>query len=379
MKKLLFLIHDLGPGGAERVLVDLVNRLDRTQFDVTVLAVFGGGVNARLLAPHIRYRAVLPRAFPGNSHFLKLFPPKLLHRLLVRTRYDVEIAFLEGSCARIVSGCPWRDVRKLAWIHSLPGGTRDAARDFRSRREARRCYDTMERIVCVSRDVRQAFLSSLAVTAPTVVVRNALDTRRIAAQACRPASVPPPASGEFTLVGVGKLVRGKGFDRLIRLTARLCRAGIPVRLLILGEGPARRSLQISAKRLGVADRVLLPGYRSEPYADVAVCDLFVCASHTEGFSTAATEALLVGTPVCSVSVGGMRELLGAHDEWGIVTEQSEDALFSAVYRLLSDKALLAHYRRRAARRGAALRAQDTIAAVQALLTEPPCMGKAAVL
>ena len=45
MKKILFLIHDLGHGGAEKVLVNLVNNMDRTKFDITVMALFGGGVN----------------------------------------------------------------------------------------------------------------------------------------------------------------------------------------------------------------------------------------------------------------------------------------------------------------------------------------------
>ena len=45
MKKILFLIHDLGPGGAEKVLVNLVNNMDPQQFDITVMTLFGGGVN----------------------------------------------------------------------------------------------------------------------------------------------------------------------------------------------------------------------------------------------------------------------------------------------------------------------------------------------
>ena len=45
------------------------------------------------------------------------------------------------------------------------------------------------------------------------------------------------------------------------------------------------------------------------------------------FSTAATEALIVGTPVCTVEVSGMKEMLGENDEYGIVTENSEEALY----------------------------------------------------
>ena len=62
------------------------------------------------------------------------------------------------------------------------------------------------------------------------------------------------------------------------------------------------------------------GYQTNLYKYVAKCDLFVCASHAEGFSTAATEALILGVPVCTVEVSGMKEMLGENNEYGIITE-----------------------------------------------------------
>ena len=89
--RVLFLIHDLGHGGAEKVLVNLVNHLDRSRFDITVLALFGGGVNEQFLKPDIHYRTVFSKAFPGNSHVMKLFSPRLLHKLFVKEHYDIEV------------------------------------------------------------------------------------------------------------------------------------------------------------------------------------------------------------------------------------------------------------------------------------------------
>ena len=53
-EKLLFLIHDLSVGGAEKVLVNLVNNMNPEKYDITVIALFGGGVNEQVLKPHIR-------------------------------------------------------------------------------------------------------------------------------------------------------------------------------------------------------------------------------------------------------------------------------------------------------------------------------------
>ena len=105
MVKILFLIHDLGHGGAEKVLVNLVNNMDPSKFDISVTALFGGGVNEQFLAPHIHFRAVWPRAIPGNSHLMKLLTPKQLHRFCVKEHYDIEVSYLEGPSARVVSGC----------------------------------------------------------------------------------------------------------------------------------------------------------------------------------------------------------------------------------------------------------------------------------
>ena len=67
MKKILFLIHDLGQGGAEKVLVNLVNNMDRSKFDISVTVLFGGGVNEQFLAPDIHFRAVQQANEAANS------------------------------------------------------------------------------------------------------------------------------------------------------------------------------------------------------------------------------------------------------------------------------------------------------------------------
>ena len=61
MLKVLFLIHDLGQGGAEKVLVNLVNNMDRSKFDISVTVLFVRGVNEQFLAHEIHYHSVLPK------------------------------------------------------------------------------------------------------------------------------------------------------------------------------------------------------------------------------------------------------------------------------------------------------------------------------
>ena len=84
-------------------------------------------------------------------------------------------------------------------------------------------------------------------------------------------------------------------------------------------------------------------------------------------TTAATEALIVGTPVCTVDVSGMKEMLGENNEYGIVTENHEDALYLAVRDLLAHPANLGIYKTRAALRGQAFCTKTTVNAVESML------------
>ena len=366
MKKILFLIHDLGQGGAEKVLVNLLNNMDRSKFDISVTALFGGGVNEQFLKPDIHYRAVFPKEVPGNSKLMKLLTPEQLHRLCVKERYDIEVSYLEGPSARVISGCRDANTKLVSWIHVEQHTMDKLAKSFRSEKEARACYDRFDRTVCVSQYVHDDFCKILGFEKPCGVLYNTVESNRILALASEAA--PELADdGKIRLVAVGTLKESKGCDRLLRIIKRLNNSGYPVRLHILGIGPQQQALEKYVSDNALERSVTFLGYQTNPYQYVAKCDLFVCASHAEGFSTAATEALIVGTPVCTVEVSGMKEMLGENNEWGLVTANEDEALYRGIKGLLDDPALLAHYKEKASERGRTFSTENTVRAVEEML------------
>lgn len=365
MIKILFLIHDLGPGGAEKVLVNLVNNLDPAKFDITVMSLFGGGVNEQFLKPHIRYTACFDRMVRGNSHLMKLLTPKQLHKWLIKERYDIEVSFLEGPCARIISGCPYRTTQILTWIHCMPNAKDNVTLGYRSYSEANASYARFSRVVCVSRTVEAGFRNVFPEVVNTTVCYNTNDSTAILHMAAEPLN----QSRKFRIVGVGKLIPVKAFDRLIRIHARLRSEGYPVFSDILGVGTLQLDLERLSREFGVSDSIRFLGYQTNPYKYVANSDLFVCSSLSEGFSTAATEALIVGTPVCTVDVSGMKEMLGENNEYGVVTENSEEALYRGIKMLLDDPERLAHYKKQAAIRGRMFSTEETVRKVEEMLMQ----------
>lgn len=368
VKKILFVIHDLHHGGAEKVLVNLVNNLDRQKFDITVMALFGGGVNEQFLAKDVKLIICHKKAIRGNSKVMKLFTPHFLFRHYIHGEYDLIVSYLEGPSARIVSGCRNKNTKLISWIHVEQHEKEAASRAFRSYKEALKCYRKFDCTVCVSEYVKKDFQSIFPVKNPVYVLYNTNETDKIRGMSEEPVNDIVFCDNEIKLVGVGKLMPNKGFDKLARIHARLIREGYKLHTYILGEGPEKNKIEKIIRENNCVDSFTLLGYKTNPYKYVAKCDVFVCSSVAEGFSTAATEALILGVPVVTTRVSGMEEMLGKNNEYGIVVEGTgEDALYRGVKKLLDSQQRIQYYKDKAKIRGAKFDKSNTVEAAESLI------------
>lgn len=367
MKKVLFLIHDLGQGGAEKVLVNLVNHLDRNSFDISVTVLFGGGINEEFLAKDIHFHSVFKRMIPGNSKWMKIFTPSQLHKICVKEHYDIEVAYLEGPSVRVISGCQDKSTKLISWIHTKHMNENEYYSSFRNKKEALNCYNRFDFTAFVSQDVSKSFCKNLCFTKKCGVLYNTVESEKIKLLSTE--KVPIDISEESTnLIAVGSLLPVKRYDRLLKITKRLKDCHYNIHTYLLGSGPLEAELKKYIYDNQLEEYVTLLGYDTNPYKYLAKCDLFVCSSKTEGFSTATTEALIVGTPVCTVDVSGMKEMLGENNEYGIVTENSEEALYQGIKRLIDSPKLLLHYRKKAQERGALFNTRNTVRKAEKLFS-----------
>ena len=154
-----------------------------------------------------------------------------------------------------------------------------------------------------------------------------------------------PTDDCYNIISVGKLVNNhKGFDRLVRIHYQLQKCGINNRLYIVGDGVDKLKLE----EMITDDSVVLTGFVDNPFKYVKNADLFVCSSHREGYSTAVTEALILGVPVISTEVSGAKELV--NNGCGAVCANNEEALYNAIKQALTNKILLAEYKQKAEQR-----------------------------
>lgn len=367
MKKLLFIIPTLSHGGAEKVLVNLVNNLDKNKFDITVQTFFDGGVNKQYLKSHIKTKTVFKKVFPANSYLFALFSPKFLYKRFIKEHYDIIVSYLEGPTARIVSGCIDENTKLVSWIHCKMDTEKAASVGFRSFKEAKKCYNKFDYTACVSQWVKNWFVDIFDFKKPIGVLYNTIETDEIIAKSNEPIDDVAFDKDCFNIISVGKVIAVKAFMRLAHLHKRLLDEGIKNHIYILGVGDEQSKIEKYLADNNLTNTFTFLGYNTNPYKYVKACDLYVCSSLSEGFSTSVTESLIVGTPVVTTLCSGMQEMLGENNEYGIVTENNEDALYEGVKKILTTPNMLKDYSDKALDRGKYFSTEKTTKAVEDML------------
>lgn len=370
-RKVMFLIYSLCGGGAERVLVETVNHLDPEKYDITLQALFHDDTRARLLAPHVHYRtafrirsAPLQKLVSGVVQYL--LPPKWGYQWFLKGDYDVEAAFLEAFPTKMLAYSTNRKAKKYAWVHIDVNTYTRQDRLFRSLGHQKWCYEQFDHIYCVSENVRESFVKKFGLADRVSVAYNILDEAAIRRKKDEPCTDIP--HDRFLMVSVGSLIPRKGFGRLLDCCARLKAEGFAFRLLILGKGELEAALHEAIRANHLEDTVQLLGFRTNPYPYIAAADLYVCPSYVEGFSTVVSEAVVLGVPILTTDSSGMKEILG-ESEYGLVTENSDEALYTGLHRMLAEPETYQHYQQKVKERASFFSLSRRLAEYEAILDQ----------
>lgn len=330
-RHLLFILHNLHGGGAEKMLARLASTLC-TEYRVTLLTLTEGGVNEALLTPGVR-RVCLqsPRTFAAL--------PALV-RFLRSERFDAMLAALTHVNVLAIGAAALSGNLGRLYVSERNAFSLD--RQVNPSRSVRAAYAVApwlyrlmpNPVICVSHGVAQDLLRHPALRPGDLVVAEnpVLDDEYLARPFPGPRHPWLRNRQGRVLIAVGRLAPQKGFDLLIQALAQLPK---DVRLVILGEGPLRSALQNLAQRLGVGGRVDLPGYSTDPQAEIAAADCFVLASRFEGSPNALVEALATGVPVVATDCPyGPDDILDGGRIAPLVPVNDVEALTTALRRVL---------------------------------------------
>jgi glycosyltransferase involved in cell wall biosynthesis len=115
--------------------------------------------------------------------------------------------------------------------------------------------------------------------------------------------------GEVLVGFVGRLVPIKRVDVVLRAVATAREQGVPVRLMVVGDGPCRASLEELAERLGIADVVRFVGYLPDSSAAASTAEIAILGSDNEGTPVSLIEAAAAGRPAVATAVGGVPDVV----------------------------------------------------------------------
>ena len=378
MKNILFFVESLSGGGAEKVLTTLLRYFDSTKYRITLLALVDTGVlRDELDRKQIRYKAVLrPSSNPLVSFWNKL-AYKLIYRylpsrvmckgIIPQKDIDLYVAFTEGFATKLISFSPGP---KIAWVHTDLNDnpwTQDKS-IFRSIPEEVSAYLRFNKIVCVSASVEKSTVRRFGIS-HTCTILNPIDASEIRTKAASGVQEIIPGNG-FRIVSVGRLVKQKGYDKLIPLIGKLRDKQLDVSLCLIGEGEEFDHLKRITREHHLNDHVYFFGYQKNPYALMNQMDLFVCSSRSEGYSLVIAEALVLGLPVISMNCSGPDQLLDG-GKYGVLCDDYDD-LARTMEQAVTDPWYFNQLREKARSRSRYFDIWETVRRVEDLFDETIC-------
>lgn len=335
--RVALILPDLRGGGAERVAVNLANSFARRGHSVDVVLLMATGELLTDLQPGIRVMDL-------KAQRLRWALPALV-RYLRKVRPASVLAFMWpltviALWARTISRVPTRLVVAEHTTWSRSELLKRCSVGWQIRTSMRLFFPKSDGIVAVSQGAADdlAHFANLNPQSITTIYNPVVDNEHETEYTSAPSEPAGWCVGAHRRVlAVGTLKEIKDYSTLLDAFAAL-RQQVNAKLLILGEGEYRSTLETQAGRLGITDSVFMPGFVKDTAPYYCHADLHVLSSTGEGFGNVIVEALAAGTPVVSTDCpSGPQEILCGGKFGLLVPVGDAKALASAMHQSLTSK------------------------------------------
>lgn len=373
-QKILFAIHRLGAGGAEKSLVSLLNSMPLDKYEIDVMAIDPTGIfrsqlpvrvnvvgapkelmcqfakitdrkfwkNATIKSCIIKIGSIIGDRLRGKKSRAKQCHIQYYNEVWQNyipecsTQYDVAISYIDDLNYYVIDHV--RAKKKILWCHNDYNKL-----DFVANYDYQ--YYARADIICT---ISELCKKSLLENFPNMgckfeVVENISSSRIINAQAEMLEEMEKSGDGfmsdkRFKLVSVGRLSAQKGFDYAIDAAKILKENGMNFCWYILGEGALRKKLEEQIRKNNVSECVKLIGIRSNPYPYIKQADIFVMPSRYEGKSIALDEAKILCKPIVVTRFPSVYDAIKDGED-GCIAEISANSVANNIFKLFQDKTL----------------------------------------
>jgi glycosyltransferase involved in cell wall biosynthesis len=345
--RLLFFIHCLSGGGAERVTANLANHWATKGWEITIVTLTPLSLDFYELHPKVR-RIALELAGESRNVLVGLW--KNMHRVralrAVMRQVQPDVALGVMSTANVILALATRGLANVCAIgseHTHPPQSPLSAYWGSLRRST---YGQLAAVVALTQETAEWLRAHTRAQRLPIIPNMALWP--LAVQAPRLIPETGRVADRHILLAVGRLEKQKGLHWLVEAFTALAQKYYNWNLVILGEGPERRALETQVQAAGLDGRVFLPGRAGNVGEWYERADLYVMSSRFEGFPNTLVEAMAHGLPAVSFDCDtGPRDII-RHDIDGLLVPPGDVAsLHAALDRLMSDASLRAQFASRA--------------------------------
>lgn len=351
--KVFFAIESLAGGGAEKVLLNILNKFDFSKYEVTLFVFFPGGVYEKYLDERIKLitfynniqkvsssEQLLYKLYRSISIRLLTKYPKLLTKFQkgrLKEQYDIGVSFCEGLNAAIIMENSSKFFKKIGWVHI----------DFNlhnaniSNKDILYYYKKFDKIAFVSADSLKAFKNVFPTISKPIfqVVYNPINVPEIKLKS---RMQNPFIKNKFTVISVGRFNKQKRFDRVIDI-AKLAKAeNLNIQFLIVGEGSLKEDYINQIKNDKLEDFVEIHPFTENVVAWVNYSDLYLMTSDYEGLPVVICEAMVIAKPIIATRITGTVELL-ENGKYGQLVDKDINEIYKAVKNMYQDPILRSFY------------------------------------
>lgn len=352
MKKILFGITSLTIGGAERVLVDLANRLSE-EYSITILTIYGKGELRSQLNKKVKVISLYDMAFKDYNKLDRIaISLDLIFKIKPLKGYDIYVSFLEGPITRLFSKKIEKNesdtnIKRIAWVHN------DISKVFGKNLKAKikmkidkRIYEKYDEIVFVSNENKEDFEKTYGKLRKkkdsdgcikTSVIRNYINYQSVLEKSEQEPEVKFDDNC-INLVSVCRLVEQKALDRFIKIHSMLEKDGIHSKVYIVGDGPNKSIFKKTIEKYNEKENFFLLGQKENPYPYIKNADYFCLLSYYEGYGMVIDEAKILNKKIIITNTAAKEGI--ANYAQSYVLENNEKGIYEGLKKILSSDIIL---------------------------------------
>jgi glycosyltransferase involved in cell wall biosynthesis len=345
MRRIVFVTRADGVGGTEKHLLDLVDRLEPSEFEVIILTMGGDPFSAHFRSAGRGGVRVI--AGPSSGKWMTAWKAfrDIEPDVIVFVNGDIGLFHWQMYLAARASGAD-RVIAIEHLIAPLPRKKNVLRRRVTSRMPGLVCHATL----CVSEAVRDRLVREyLYPRKKTITRHNGVDLKWFSRGALKSVPADPPSNGAPVVVCVSRFVPQKRIDVLIRAMKRVAERFPDVSCVLVGGGMMEQQLRSLVRELGLERNVHFAGEAKDVRPFLARANVFALPSEREGLPLSLLEAMAFGLPCVATEAGGNREVISDGTNGWIVPVGSDAAMAEAIEKLLGDPAEMVRMGRNALR------------------------------